>query len=82
MSFQAQQFDKLIQADPTLCHFPIRLFEDGDRQRWHLEGVVPALGIKRRAGSLARGLAPADTWLVNDIKVLPDDGASPVRVVA
>lgn len=82
MSFQAQQFDRLVQSDPALSHFPIRLLEDGSNRRWHLEGVVPSPGIKKRAGTLARGLAPPEVWLVNDIKVQPGDGASPVRVVA
>ena len=84
MSLQSQQFDRLVHADPALSHFPIQLTEDVEGGRWQLHGFVPTQGIKKRAGSLARGVAPPQVWLVNEIVIQPDDGVGPAeeKVVA
>lgn len=73
MSFQFQQFDRLARSDPALRHFPIQLREYGEENRWELRGQVPVAGLKKRAGLLARGLAPPHMWLVNDIVIRPDE---------
>lgn len=73
MSQNATQLGKILMSDPVLSHFSIKLREDELAGRWELVGTVPTEGIKRRAGSVSRALVPPSVWLVNHIKVEPDD---------